>query len=446
MQNLCKLFFLLAIVGNSFGQTSDFESAFDAGNSLNANFGLTTVDGNTFVGLRVQPEFSLGKLGLGLDVPLLFDIESGEVRTDEFESGVGVLRMVRFLRYGVKKKDPVFVKFGDMTGESLGFGALVGNYSNAISFEKRKVGVSADILIKKMVGVELIYSDLNFDGSMKMLAVRPYVKPLGSTPIPIINTLEVGVSFVSDNDASSQVVDGVETTTYTSDGINAFGADIGLNFVKTKMFTLTGDVQYSKLSKNDAFAADNATTGYDAGEGFSVGVETKFRFIANTVFMNARIERQWYGENYIPQFFNFAYEINKDARLRELLTAEKSQGIYGTLSAEVLQLVKIGGSLLLPDDLDKDNPSRGAIVGLDLQTKEIASFKARGTYVKAGLNDLGDAFKLDERSLVNLIVTRTLGKFFEVGVDYQWTFAADENGDFKAVNQVRPYVGMSLKF
>jgi hypothetical protein len=34
----------------------------------------------------------------------------------------------------------------------------------------------------------------------------------------------------------------------------------------------------------------------------------------------------------------------------------------------------------------------------------------------------------------------------EAGVDYQWTFAADENGNFNAVNQVRPYFGVSFDF
>ena len=34
----------------------------------------------------------------------------------------------------------------------------------------------------------------------------------------------------------------------------------------------------------------------------------------------------------------------------------------------------------------------------------------------------------------------------EAGVDYQWTFAENENGVFKAINQVRPYVGVSIDF
>ncbi len=427
--------------------SSEFESAFDDKNIFNANLGLTSIDGNNYFGMRIQPEFTFGKLGLGLDVPLLFNIENGKIRSEEFNHGAGILRMIRFLRYGNKNTDPIYVKVGDLTGERLGFGALVGNYTNATSFERRKVGISASILVKNLVGLEFIYSDLSFDGSMKMLGLRPFVKPFGNSNIPIIKTMEIGASFVTDKDNYQEEGATEITTLYTNDGVNATSFDIGVSLLKTSMLNLRMDAQYSKISKNDLLAADNPLVNYDNGTGFAVGIESDFRFIANTVYMNARIERQWYGDNYIPQLFNFAYEINKDARLKELLTATKSQGIYGTLTAEILKSVKIGGSLIIPDDIDSSDPnSRKAIVGLDLETKQIGKFKARGTYVKAGLNDLGDAFSLDERSLANLIVTYKIGKFMEAGVDYQWTFAEDENGVFKSTNQVRPYVGVSLDF
>lgn len=426
---------------------SDFKSAFDQENIFNANLGVTNIDGKSYFGLRIQPEFSFGKIGLGLDIPLLFDLESGGIRSEEFKHGAGILRMIRFLRYGNKNTDPIYIKVGDLTGERLGFGALVGNYTNATSFERRKVGVSASILIKELVGLELIYSDLSFDGSTKMLGIRPFVKPFANSDIPIIKTMEIGASLVTDHDNYEEEGASQITTKYSRNGINAASLDLGFSLLKTSMLNLRLDAQYSRLSKNDLLAADNPSVNYDNGTGFAIGIETDFRFIANTIYMNARIERQWYGDNYIPQFFNFAYEINKDARLSELLTATSSQGIFGTLSAEILKVVKIGGSLLIPDDIDSNDPnSRRAILGLDLETKQIGKFKARGTYVKAGLNDLGDAFTLDERSLANLIVTYKIGKFMEAGVDYQWTFAADETGNFKATNQVRPYFGVSIDF
>ncbi|KGL63292.1 hypothetical protein [Polaribacter sp. Hel1_85] len=426
---------------------SAFESAFDDTNIFNANLGLTNIDGQNYFGLRIQPEFTIGKLGVGLDIPLLFDMESGQIRTEEFNHGAGILRMIRFLRYGNKNTDPVYVKVGDLTGEKLGYGSLIGNYTNATSFERRKIGVSASILVKKMFGIEVIYSDLNFNGSTKMLGIRPFVKPFGQSEIPIIKSMEIGASTVSDNDNYQEVGATEITTKYSNDGIKANSFDVGVSLIRTQMLNLGLDAQFSKLSKNNLLASDNPTANYNAGTGFAIGVEADFKFIANTVYMNARIERQWYGDNYIPQFFNFAYEINKDARLKELLTATKAQGIFGTLTAEILKSIKIGGSLLIPDDLDGNDPnSRKAILGLDLETKQIGKFKARGTYVKAGLNDLGDAFSLDERSLANLMVTYKVNRFMEAGVDYQWTFAENENGVFKAINQVRPYVGVSIDF
>ncbi|TVZ55386.1 hypothetical protein OD91_0633 [Lutibacter sp. Hel_I_33_5] len=447
------LFLILSITFCQLSKAQDdilesaFESAFDKKNVFDANLGLTSIDGQNYFGMRVQPEFSFGKIGLGLDVPLLFDVTSGKIRTEEFKHGAGVLRMIRFFRYGNKNTDNVYIKIGDLSGERLGFGSLVGNYTNATSFERRKVGASASFLFKKIVGLELIYSDLNFSGSTKMLGIRPFVKPFGKSNIPIIKTMEIGASFVTDNDDFQEKGAPTINTKYSADGVKASSFDLGVSLLRTQMINLTFDAQYSKLSKNNLLATDNPLVAYDAGTGFAIGVETDFRFIANTVLMNARIERQWYGDNYIPQLFNFAYEINKDARLQELLTAKKSQGIFGSLSAEILKIVKIGGSLLIPDDIDNSDPnSRRAILGIDLETKQIGRFKARGTYVKAGLNDLGDAFTLDERSLANLIVTYKIGRFMEAGVDYQWTFAADENGVFKATNQVRPYVGISLDF
>ncbi|WP_298880077.1 hypothetical protein [uncultured Polaribacter sp.] len=447
------LFFVLFALGFQVTIAQDdvlesvFESAFDDTNIFNANLGLTNIDGQNYFGLRVQPEFTIGKLGVGLDIPLLFDMENGQIRTEEFKHGAGILRMIRFLRYGNKKTDPVYIKIGDLTGEKLGYGSLIGNYTNATSFERRKIGASASILIKKTYGLEVIYSDLNFNGSTKLLGIRPFMKPFGQSSIPIVETMEIGVSTVSDNDNYQEVGATEVTTKYSSSGIKANSFDVGVSLIRTQMLNLGLDAQFSKLSKNNLLASDNPTANYGAGTGFAIGLESNFKFIANTVYMNARIERQWYGDNYIPQFFNFAYEINKDARMQELLTATKSQGIFGTLTAEILQSIKIGGSLMIPDDMDSNDPnSRRAIVGLDLETKQIGKFKAKGTYVKAGLNNLGDAFSLDERSLANLIVTYKVNSFMEAGVDYQWTFAENENGVFKAINQVRPYVGVSMEF
>ena len=45
-----------------------------------------------------------------------------------------------------------------------------------------------------------IYSDLNFNGSTKLLGIRPFMKPFGQSSIPIVETMEIGASSVSDYD------------------------------------------------------------------------------------------------------------------------------------------------------------------------------------------------------------------------------------------------------
>ena len=87
------------------------------------------------------------------------------------------------LQPGQKKEDAIYVRMGDLYGVSLGYGTLVNNYSNSPSFERRKFGINADVNFKGIVGVEGLYSDIK---GANLLAVRPYIRPLRPTKIPII--------------------------------------------------------------------------------------------------------------------------------------------------------------------------------------------------------------------------------------------------------------------
>lgn len=67
-----------------------------------------------------------------------------------------------------------------------------------------------------------------------------------------------------------------------------------------------------------------------------------------------------------------------------------------------------------------------------------------GAYDKGYLTDLGDAFKLDQRSLAHVLVAYKLYPFLLTGVDYKWTFAKKKNGDIKATKYVTPFVGLQF--
>jgi hypothetical protein len=110
----------------------------DSISAIKASFGITTIGGETYAGFRAQPEFRIGKLiGFGLDIPVQFNINTREFRSDEFKGGIEMVRLIRYFTLGRKKETPIYVRTGDMTGVSLGYGALINNYANSPSFECR---------------------------------------------------------------------------------------------------------------------------------------------------------------------------------------------------------------------------------------------------------------------------------------------------------------------
>lgn len=411
----------------------------DSVSSIRASFGLTQIGGDTYVGMRLQPEFRLGKFGFGLDIPFQFNIDTKEFRNDEFKGGVEVLRLVRYFTFGKKKEDQLYVRVGDLTGVSLGYGTLINNYSNSPSFEARKFGINADINYKGIFGVEGLYSDIN--GS-NLLGLRPFVRPLRSTRIPIVKTLELGASFVSDRGKNAD-----STGVFLKQkGMKANAYDLGLTFLNTRFIKLVGYAQTSQLQRVesdtlDSYLTANALT-YKKGTGSSAGLSAKMN-VAGTFFMvDARVERLWYNNHYLPQFFDAIYEINKDAKIASLGIAESKQGIYGNLGIILFSKFRLNGSLLMPDVVSAETP---ALVQVGLEAAQLADkLTISGNYIKGGLTDLNDAFTLDQRSLANVNAVYQLSRFFYVGVDYKWTFARLEDGTVEATDYVRPFFGLSI--
>ncbi|MDF1546291.1 MAG: hypothetical protein P1P88_00625 [Bacteroidales bacterium] len=462
--------FLLAAPFLSIAQEEETDGGFgdfDVSNpmeqqsSLGALLGFTDIGGQQFIGMRIQPEFALGKLGFGLDIPLLFSINDGSFRTEEFNDGVGWLRMIRYVRWGVKKRDPVYIRVGDLTGSWIGYGMLLDNYTNSTSFEKRKLGATFDVLIGNLVGIEGLYSDFDMT-SFNLFAIRPYVKPFGRTRIPIVRTMDMGVTYLTDHDQTYiDVNDSVRNqfNKYLDKGINAWALDIGVMPVTTSFMQVKVYAQYGNLGKNksdvfsdalDSIAFDPNTLpedsarmrNYEGSSGFGVGVDFKFKAGGNVLRVDARIERLWYKKYFMPQFFNAGYEFNKDAKFIDLANADGKKGIYGALAVTALEKVRIGGSLMIPDNVSETAP---ATVTLDLDASRLfEKFVITGQYIKGGLVDLKDAFKRDERSLLTTRVAYKMYKFLVVGMDYKWTWAKLEDGTFKATHYASPYFGLQL--
>ena len=441
--------------------TEDFRAGLpglDPANYFSGGFTYANVGGESLVGLTLSPEFKLGKVGIGLNVPLLYSLDDNSFRSEIFTDGIGVARLITYVRYGVQKADPVYIKVGQLDNTMIGFGSLVNNYTNSTSYEKRKIGLHYDVNIKGMYGIEGMYSDFD-PASLNLLVLRPYVRPLASTGIPIVKTLEFGATYVRDGDQTDiPVTDDTSTKyTFTEPGISAFGLDMGVTLLRVPFIQIDLFAGYSKLNvESDVLTTTltnsfNATgepsqmsDGFSNGSGISAGVNFRMHFIADIFSTDVRIERLNYNEHYLPQFFDGAYEINKDAKILSLGSAKAMSGIYGSLTGHILKKIRLGGSLLIPDDISENAP---AVIRLNADLPRLGDkISIHGSYIKGNLADLGDAFTFDENSLAKLRFIYHLNDFFVTGIDYYWAFSRVDDGSYKATKFVAPYFGLNIQF
>lgn len=421
----------------------------DSINSFTGAFSFAKIGGEDYVGIRLQPDLNFGKIGLGLDVPMYFNVDNGDFYTDEYKNGSGILRLISYVRYGRKKKDPVYLKFGQLRGESIGYGSLLNNYSNSPSYEKRKVGLAYDIRIKKIFGIEGMYSDFNFD-SFNLLAIRPYVRPFGTSGIPVLKTLDFGFTYVADKDKTHRFDENSGRNEFLTDGIHAYGFDMGVLLINSSFINLTGYAHYSRLNKvkSDSLAAYQLATpptqGYGAGNGTGIGVNANINVIGNLLKVNSRLERLWYTDNYIPQFFDVMYEVNKDAKIASLGNVKSQKGIYGSISASVLQKILVGGNLLLPDDVSKESP---ASLQLNVKTQDLFDkIIVEGYYTKGNLTKISDTFTFDENSLAVMRLAYKISPIIVTGIDYRWSWTKQESGSYKADKSIMPYIALRFQF
>lgn len=445
---------------NSAAPSDDFRAGLPGSepkSTINASLGYTNIAGENFVGLTLAPEFNFGKVGLGLHVPILYNLNSNEVRTEIFEDGVGPARLIRYVRYGTQKRDPYYFRIGELDNIMMGFGGLVNNYSNTTSYEKRKLGLHFDVNYRGLGGIEGMYSDFD-PSSLNLFAIRPYVRPLATTGIPVASTLEIGATYLTDKDQTKIPTSDSTSAKYlfTKPGISAFNIDAGITVLKIPFIQIDIFGGFTKLNVSSApltnavaslatlpGASDVLTDGFKNGQGFSAGVNFRFHFIADILSTDLRIERLSYKDHFLPQFFDTSYELNKDLRILTLASAEKQGGIYGSLTGHIIQKVKLGGSLMIPDDISVTSP---ALVRLHADVERLANkISLHGSYVKGNLATLKDAFKFDENSLAKVRFVYHMNKFLTAGVDYYWAFALDENGAYKATSYVSPYFGVSIE-
>jgi hypothetical protein len=251
-------------------------------NVFEGGLGVASINGKTYTTFTLSPEFSFGKIGVGLNLELMFDNEGGfEFRDDMYKNGAGWLRVVRYVRYG-RKGDGMFARLGTIDNGVLGNGFLMFHYNNASNYDERKIGLQFDYDFEDF-GFETIYS--NF-GRPEIFGLRGYYRPLTESSIPILNTLELGATLITDS--YNKKFNSADST-FSDDNITAFGLDIGVmvldyDYLKSKLYFDLGSIS-------------------NHGSGSALGTSFIIPEVLGLFEFGAKYELRWLGDGFAPNLF-----------------------------------------------------------------------------------------------------------------------------------------------
>ena len=398
--------------------------------TMMGGLGMTWIDDQAYTTLTLAPDLAFGKWGVGIYLQLLFNNEDGfKFRKDEYQDGAGILRAIRYIRYA-QKYDPYYFRVGSLDRAILGNGFLMWNYNNQSNYDKRKIGLVADVDLNKF-GFESVMS--NF-GSSDLQGVNLYVRPFrfAQEPMPILNKLRVYTTYIRDNNVADEPL---TDTTFTENSLSAFGFGVDLMWLDLKLINSTVYADYSKFS--------------DFGNGKAVGIRVVFPEFIGLFGLAARLEKRFNGEQFVPSLFGPLYDLQRQlggtsSIFTQLRNTPKTEGIFGELAGHVIQKVQLIGSF------QKLNGIRNSgILHVEANAPDLVPrFELRGYYDKINVETFKDVRTLDINSVLTADIGYELNNYLLLSVIYRWYWLEEPGnpGVYKPVERVEPRLSFRYNF
>jgi len=268
-------------------------------------------DSVVYNSIKLNPDLSIGKFGIGLDIDFRFTLngDSGDTtfsvyQPDWYLPGGTFLEYLNlylskfdYIRWG-QSGDDLFAKIGSLENVSIGNGFIVGGYTNemfkpATKYTGLRFELDTALFNWPYMGLEFFVSNIS---AWDLLAARYYVKPLGGISSPVFSGLEVGLTFSVDRNPY-YFVERILDTTIPSDDVYVYGADIMQPLVDIKIFTMAlyGDFVMQGLS--------TPAVGGQTGLG---GTLIKFM-----TWNGGLIFR---GDDFVPTYFNRTYDLDRSKK------------------------------------------------------------------------------------------------------------------------------------
>lgn len=328
---------------------------------LGMEMGSVTIGDKTYSKAVLQPDLSLGKLKLGLYLPIIYENDMfnpdewyhpagnnewsfGFDQTEYLDMGLDFVSdlalKIRYLGWG-ELGDPFFFKVGNIPGMSLGHGMIVRDYANDTNFPSvRRVGLNLG-LDATFIGIEGLVNDV---AAPELMGARLYIRPLGKW-FP----LAIGASVVTDISPSGTLLDPM---------LLHGGVDLDLPIIRTDFLRI---ITFADLiGLYPLYGADSGTQS-PIPEDRLIDYFTKNYVFAAGVFGNLlmvdyRVELRKYTGVVEPAYYNKLYDRNRAEALSDLLAAldtwETGQtdmfGVYGEGGFALQDLISLKFSYTWP--------------------------------------------------------------------------------------------------
>lgn len=332
MKRLYLVLVILALsIPLSAQETGDMLQGFSAGIILGSD--LLPADSSdpsvleSWSKLGFQPDFSIGKFGVGLDFTIRFKLypdaatpvkiyepdwipQNGQTIFDVY------LPKIMYVRYGVRGADPFYAKLGSISDFTLGNGLIVSDYANTRFLPETRifglqVGVDGSLFKFPYVGFEALTGNLS---KLDVIGGRVYVRPLAFLDSSILGRIQVGATAAFDQNPLLYIPDSDIASYPPKKLIYVAGADVTVPIVTGDIFSLTAFVEGAR-ELNEAMGA-------------VVGVGGKL-----VGFIDYGAQVRYLQQGFIPSYFDTNYDLYRADRFNFIETAAPGDFVPGWLAS-----------------------------------------------------------------------------------------------------------------
>jgi hypothetical protein len=335
--------------------------------TLGFEIGSVTINQTTYSKAVIQPVFKLGKLKMGLYLPIIYTsnlFDSSDwyhpAGNDEWSFGTDVgwrdntgeaaidalqdlALKIRFIEYGKQLEDPFYLKVGNLNDMTIGHGLIMRNFANDADFPAiRHVGLNMGVTGKR-AGFEVVADDL---ADPSVVGGRIFFFPLSSFPF------SVGLQGVADLYPARELSD----PDSVGDPIFlAMGLDLDLPIIRNNdLLGLRWFAEGAAMLPYTRTAIGTVNSGFQTQLLWSDGQLKNWGassgFMGNVTFIDWRLEFRYYTGAFKPAFFDSSYERNSGSYASEYANYLDGTTDYDS-TAQVMGIYGEGGFTFMNEKL-----------------------------------------------------------------------------------------------